>query len=114
MSSGWFPLGRRADVPTRVHFSTPIVCALFSSMSFEPIRWVGVLTIILVHELGHAAVVRRVGAQPIGIDIHGFGGFCWWRGDPTPLERSFIAWGGVLGQGVLLVAAIAVGARFEP
>ncbi len=44
---------------------------------------------ILVHELGHALVGRRLGLRPQEIVVHGFGGLCRYGRAPTPKEGVF-------------------------
>lgn len=91
-------------VPIRLHASTPVGLLLFAGTS--PIGWAGFLGLILLHELGHAAVVFAVGGRPTEVMLHGFGGHCAWRGDVTPIGRAAIVWGGVAAQLVLLIGAL--------
>jgi Zn-dependent protease len=79
-----------------------LVVAGFAGLTAS--TWFGYVLVILVHELGHAALVRRYGFHPTLIFLHGFGGECEYEGDPTAREVSAIAWGGVLGQAVLFAA----------
>ena len=104
---GYLTLFRIKRIPIRAHWSVPLVCLMFSGFRFAPGTWVGVLAIILLHELGHAFVVRRAGLLNLGIDLTGFGGVCRWAGDPTPIQRAWVAWGGVLAQ-LLLFAVTAL------
>ena len=64
--------------------------------------------LILIHEMGHAVLVRRVGLHAVSIDVHGFGGQCRYAGYPDPLQRSIVAWGGVLAQALLGAITLAV------
>ncbi|MFK7989705.1 MAG: hypothetical protein AB8I08_27045 [Sandaracinaceae bacterium] len=106
MERGYITLFRLRGVPLRAHWSVPLGVLVFSGMRFAPGIWLGMLSLILLHELGHAALVSRAGLVNLGIDVTGFGGRCRWAGNPTPRERAAIAWGGVLAQlGVLAVAA---------
>jgi stage IV sporulation protein FB len=60
--------------------------------------------LVLVHELGHAFMARKLGHAPLGVEVTGFGGLCRWDGSrASDFHRSLVAWGGVLAQGVLLV-----------
>lgn len=117
-SRGFVTLFRIKGVPIRVHWTVPLVPLLFSGLRFAPGLWVGVLAVILLHELGHAFIVRRVGLVNLGIDLTGFGGMCRWTGEPTPIQRAWVAWGGVLAQLVLfagtLAAVLILGAPTEP
>ena len=58
---------------------------------------------ILVHELGHAFMGRRLGLQPIEIVLHGFGGLCSYRRRPSPSQ-------GVLSSAAGPAAGLALGA----
>src|SRR6185369_7772346 len=60
------------------------------------------------HELGHALLVRRLGYQVVAVEVHAFGGNCQWAGDPTRAEEALVAWGGVLAQAVVWIAAMAI------
>ncbi len=109
---GFFPLGKLFGVPVRVHFSALLGALIFSGFRFAPGAWVGFFLVILLHELGHALVVRRTGQQVIGVNVHALGGECAWRGNPTDLQRAAIAWGGVWAQFALLAIALPVSLLF--
>ena len=98
LQRGFFTLFHIRGVPIRAHWTLPLLCLLFSGFRFLPGTWLGVLIIIFLHELGHAAIVRRVGLVNLGIDLAGFGGLCRWTGTPTKIQRAWVAWGGVLAQ----------------
>jgi stage IV sporulation protein FB len=53
-----------------------------------------ILISILVHELGHAVVGRRLGLQPLRIVVHGFGGLCQYGRRPTPKKGVISALAG--------------------
>ena len=111
---GYFPLGRIFGVPARVHVSALLGALFFSGLRFAPGAWLGFFLVILVHELGHALVVRRTGQRVIGVNIHGLGGECAWQGNPSPLERAMIAWGGVWAQLVLFALAMPLSLLLTP
>lgn len=102
---GFLVLGHVWRAPIRVHWSTPIVAFALTGLSFVPGAWLGFLVLVLVHELGHAAVARACGAHVVSVNAHGLGGTCEWYGDVTAKQRAFIAWGGVLAQAALYVIA---------
>lgn len=110
MENGFYTLGRFGGAPVRIHWSTPIGVILFSilfnGLRFAPWVWATFIALILVHEIGHAALVRRFRLHLVSVDIHGIGGACRYAGSTTPLRSSIIAWGGVLGQAALLVLAL--------
>jgi len=86
----------------------PIGAFVFGGMTFSPVFWLAFLVIILVHELGHALFVRRLGHRVLAIDITGLGGVCRWSGHASDFQRGLIAWGGVTAQAALLLAALVV------
>ncbi|MFW5739418.1 MAG: hypothetical protein ACOC1F_03530 [Myxococcota bacterium] len=104
---GYWKVGSFRGVPIRLHWTLPLGVLVFSGGAFVPAFWLAFTLLILLHEFGHAAFVRRFGHRTIGIDVTGFGGMCRWSGHASPFERSAIAWGGVLAQGVLLTATFA-------
>lgn len=104
---GAWTVGRFRGAPIRLHWSLPLG-ALFFTRSAEPGAWLAFALVILAHELGHAVLVARHRCRVVAIDVHGLGGECSYRGDATPLQRSLIAWGGVLAQALLLAATAAV------
>src|SRR5690606_35346299 len=53
-------------------------------------------------------MVHRMRLANLGVELTGFGGRCLWAGQPTPVERALVAWGGVLAQLALLVPALLV------
>ena len=109
ISGGYFTVGRFRRIPIRIHLATPVGFFVFTGFSFNPVAWAAFLFIILVHELGHAALVRRYRLSVVSIDINGIGGVCRWAGHATPIQESVVAWGGVLAQAVLLVLIEVVG-----
>ena len=109
---GYFRVGRLAGVDLRLHWSVPVGALVFGSLRFEPVLWLAFLVVILLHELGHALLVRAVGFRVTGLDVTGFGGQCRWRGKGDALDHGVIAWGGVLAQSLLLLATLLVTAFF--
>lgn len=105
-SSGYFVVGRLARVTLRVHWTTPIGFFFLSGFSLNPLVWASLLLVIVVHEVGHAILARRYFLRVVSIDVNGFGGVCRLEGDPTSRQAAVVAWGGVLAQAVLLVAAL--------
>ena len=107
MSVGWLVLYRFRGGAVRLHFSIPLAAFVFGRFAFVPGFWLGFVVLVLGHELGHATMVRLVGARVGNIDVHGLGGSCSWYGSPSPIGRAWIAWGGVLAQAVMLLLAYA-------
>lgn len=78
-----------------VYAITGLVEGDVSHVAFAPV-WLGVL---LLHEWGHAAMVRLYGGTVVGLDLHAFHGLCAYTGAHlTAEQRVRIAWGGVLAQ----------------
>lgn len=93
-------------MPVRLHWTVLLGALFFSGFRLAPGAWLGFVTVILIHELGHAMVVRITRKEALGIDIHGFGGECHWTGNATPIQRSAIAWGGIWAQLALFAVAM--------
>jgi Zn-dependent protease len=104
MGSGYLQLGRVARVPIRFHWTVLLALGAVTAVMRSPLAWLLVLVVILCHEAGHAALVRRFRLSVLSIDVHALGGVCRYSGSPTDVQRCIIAWGGVLGQAVLFGA----------
>lgn len=109
---GFLTLFRVREIPIRAHWTVPLVCVLASGGTWAPGIWLGVLLLILLHELGHAFIVHRVGLVNLGVDLTGMGGLCRWAGNPTRKERAWVAWGGVIAQSIILAATLSCVAIF--
>jgi hypothetical protein len=96
-------------VPVRVHWTIPLVALFMSGFSYLPGVWVGVILLILWHEIGHLFFVLRYGLRAVSVEVNGFGGLCRYAGSPTPVQSSIIAWGGVVFQMIALVVALVIG-----
>ncbi len=107
MNGGWLTLFRWRGTPVRAHWSVPLGAWALSGFRIDPIGWFAMILVILVHEFGHAVVVRACRQRVLAIDVHGFGGLCRWQGHATPIQRAAIAWGGVWAQMILLACAFA-------
>jgi stage IV sporulation protein FB len=107
--TGYLTVARWKGTPIRFHWSIPLGMLLFGRFAFVPGLWAGYLLIVLLHEMGHAWLSRRMGLRAISIEVHGLGGQCRYGGaSVSPWQRSVVAWGGVLAQAMLLVIALAV------
>ena len=106
--SGFWTPGRLGGVPIRLHWSLPVGALVFGRFDWVPGFWLGFFVLILVHELGHAFLVKRRGLSIREVRIHGMGGVCMHEAG-TRYDHAIIAWGGVLAQLlVLLVPAYLV------
>ncbi len=97
-----------------IHWSAPIGFLLFFGFQFRLVGWLVLAAIILIHEAGHAFLVRRFSLVVYSIVLTGTGGECTWAGHATPTQRAIIAWGGVLAQVPLLLLGLALGALLPP
>jgi stage IV sporulation protein FB len=97
-AGGYLVLGRWGGAPVRAHWTVPVGAIVFGHLRFEPGFWLGFFLVTLIHELGHALVVRRYRCRVVSIDVHGLGGSCQWSGPVTAIGRAYIAWGGVAAQ----------------
>jgi Zn-dependent protease len=102
---GYLTLGKWRGAPVRVHWTLPLAALVFGQGRFVPGFWLGFFLLVLIHELGHALLVRRCRHRVVSIDVHALGGVCCWAGEPTAIQRAWIAWGGVLAQAVALACA---------
>jgi len=107
-ANGYLVLGRWGGAPVRAHWTLPLGAFFFGHLQFVPGFWLGFFLIILIHEMGHAFVVRRQRCRVISIDVHGIGGLCQWSGGATPIGRARIAWGGVQAQFLALLFTLVV------
>lgn len=101
--AGYTLVGRVRRIPVLVHWSMLLGMLFFGGT--HPGGWVGFIVIILVHELGHAAVCRHLGLRVHRVEMHGFGGACTHEATDDALDESLIAWGGVWAQ-LLLMAGV--------
>jgi Zn-dependent protease len=106
MMRGFLTLWNSRGLAVRVHWTAPIGALFLCHFRFWPGAWLGIFVVVLVHELGHAAMVRASGAEVRDVVVHGAGGECSWQGDVTRLQRALIAWGGVFAQLILYVVAV--------
>lgn len=103
---GHLLVSRVWGIPLLVHWTAPLGALFIGGPAFRPATWASFVALIVIHELGHAAVVRHCRKQVLRINLNALGGVCWWRGEATEAQRVFIAWGGVLAQLALLIAAV--------
>jgi Zn-dependent protease len=98
MSRGWWTLGRIGGAPIRLHWTVPLGALVWSRFQIVPAFWLGFVLMILIHELGHAAVVLRYRLGLSEIALHGAGGYCRHERSGSRFEEAVVAWGGVLAQ----------------
>lgn len=106
MEGPYLVLGRLRGARVGLHFFVPILGLIYWAFNRSIWALVALSFLILVHEVGHAGLVWWFGARVRTIDILPMGGECTWEGEVTLLQRALIAWGGVLAQALVLVAAL--------
>ena len=113
-ASGYLLGGSYRDAPLRVHWSLPVGMIVFARFQLAPLAWLAVLALVLLHEAGHATLVRAYHLQVVAVDLHGLGGETHWLGRPTLRQRVAIAWAGVFAQTVALAVVGALDIAFGP
>ena len=83
-AEGWLQIGYLRNAPVRLHWSAPLGALFFGGFRIAPGYWLGFLLVILIHELGHAFVVRKARQTVLSVDVHGLGGVCQWVGNASP------------------------------
>jgi Zn-dependent protease len=96
-----------------LHWSALLGAAvLFGAFMRQPIQGVlavaSYFSLILLHELGHALMAKRLGYDTTGIFIGAFHGLCECDSPHYLREEAAIAWGGVLMQAAVALPLIAV------
>jgi Zn-dependent protease len=109
---GCYRLFHVAEIPVKLHWSALTLFAALTAAS----AWVGaalallaigIFVVMLVHELGHAFLARRMGYQVLEIRLFPFHGQCRYHQPYSAFEDAVIAWGGVAAQSLLLLPATA-------
>ena len=100
-------------VPVYFHWSAVLMSAVFllaTPFFGFPFLFIalGLFSVLLAHEFGHAILVNHLGYEVERIQIFPIHGFCLYEQPYSPYEDSIIAWGGVLAQFVLFVPAAAI------
>jgi Zn-dependent protease len=120
MLRSWFRLGRARVLGARVylHWSVIAVVGLLAFMSFQSplhaaVSIASYLGVIIIHELGHALMARRLGYEVDAIRIAFLHGCCEYEAPHTELDDVLIAWAGVLAQFVVAVPVLIIATAFE-
>ena len=64
--------------------------------------------LMLIHELGHAAMAKWRRVPVLGIELYIMHGLCRHEEPHSESDAIWIAWGGVIAQGVVLLMAVSV------
>jgi stage IV sporulation protein FB len=105
LRQGYLRIARPAGIEVRFHWTVALGAVLAARLRFEPLGWLGFVMVVCAHELGHIALLEAAGAKLASVEVNALGGHCRFRGATSSLQRSITAWGGVLGQAILLAAA---------
>lgn len=112
MTQGLWQLARWKGVPILLHWSVllGLVWFGFRYQRLVPtlLTFFAFFALLLVHELGHAIAARSRNVHVFGIRLYLLHGLCSHARPHRERDDVFIAWGGVLAQGVVLVLALLV------
>lgn len=105
----WYPVGRLRGIHAAlyVHVSVVIAFALLAlaavkDPAFAIATLLSLVGLILLHEVGHAAVARHLGYATRSIRLGLIHGMCEFDAPPNRWDDTLIAWGGIAAQ--LLIA----------
>lgn len=120
LRSRWFAVGRGRlrGVRVYVHWSVLVVVGLLALVSFSAPIYAAVsiasyLGIIVIHEVGHAWVARRLGCHVGAIRVAFLHGVCEYDAPYTEVDDVLIAWGGVAAQLVVAIPILIIATVFD-
>ena len=101
-----------------VHWSVLLVIAILGLVSIQSpihacVAIASYLSVIVIHELGHALVSQRLGYEVFAIRIAFIHGSCEHEAPDTLLDDVWIAWGGVLAQLTVAIPVLVFGSVTE-
>lgn len=103
-------IGRYGSAPISVHWSAllafPLAWAATRSVFAGLVGLVAYVSLMLVHELGHAVAARANGLRVFSLQAFWLHGACTYEPGRTPLSDVAVAWGGVAAQFLLFLAAL--------
>jgi Zn-dependent protease len=103
---GYLTVLRVGGTRLRLHFTLPLAGLVLCRA--QPGAWLGFVLVVVLHELGHALMVKRYRLKMGSIDLDGAGGSCRWVGNATERQRAAIAWGGLVAQALVALGTVAV------
>lgn len=97
-----------------IHWSALVVAGIaFGAFVRQPVHAlvlvVSYFAVILLHEVGHAVVAKKLGYLPSDIYLTFIHGLCRYEQPDTLREDAIIAWGGVLFQLAVAIPLIVIG-----
>ncbi len=111
MMPGLWQLARWKGVPILFHWSVLLgvlwFALLYRSIVPALLTFAGFFALLLIHEMGHAAAAWSRGLRVHEIRLYLLHGLCEHASPRRERDHVFIAWGGVLAQGFVLVLAVA-------
>lgn len=110
-------LGRWGRIPVAMHWTVLLAFAwmylFFWSLPLALVAAAAFFVLLIVHEMGHVAVLRARKIPVVGITLFGVHGRTD-HGYASPRDEMIVAWGGVGAQLVLLALAVAVQLAVAP
>jgi stage IV sporulation protein FB len=98
-------------VPVYLRYTAFLIPAFFALLTIDIVKTAAatfaILTLILAHELGHAAFAKWRKRRVRSIHVAALHGLCLYQSG-TKLDNHIIAWGGVSFQAIILIATITV------
>ncbi len=105
------------DIPVQVQPWFFLTAALIGPHDLAGmVLWVPIVLVgVLLHELGHAWAIKRLGLSP-AIQLFGFGGLTSWRGagHVTPMQRAVVSFAGPAVGLTIGGAALAFSSLLQP
>lgn len=116
MEQNHWQLGTWRRVPVSMHWTVLIAFAwlylVFWDLAATAIASVAFFWLLLAHEFGHVAVLRRRKIPVEAIELNGIHGKTS-HGLASSADEILVAWGGVAAQLALLLLALAAGYAFD-
>ncbi|MGZ5061973.1 MAG: hypothetical protein ACXWAU_08890 [Usitatibacter sp.] len=110
MEQNYWELGRWGRIPVSMHWTVLITIAWLylwlGDLVATAIAFAAFFVLLVVHEMGHVAVLRRRKIPVESITLYGIHGRTA-HGYASPGDEILVAWGGVAAQLVLLALALA-------
>ena len=109
MQSGARQIGQWRGIPFFFHWTILLwlvwYAVRYQSVLGAGLAFVGLVTLLIAHELGHALAARSRRLEVHAIRLSALHGQCEYELPHDEVDDVFIAWGGVLAQGCILLPA---------